>query len=196
MQELVRKLSSQLSGSAKRRFDSATKSLTLGRPTLYNPEYHDAHVLYFSALGYSTTQIIAEFGICKSTFYRWMKMPNNETFSNSYKKGRAICLAFYHDIQNQRLQESNSMPEFLLMESILAKRFGNGADMVELPGFEDKSSGERLEMILAAVSTGQMNINSASQLVSTIKVAEEISSIPDLISQLDSLKEQLKNGEN
>lgn len=188
--ELATKLSTELSGAAKRRFDIACSDI-LGRPTLYTPD-HDVLVIYYSSLGYSTTQIIAEFGISRSTFYRWLK--HNESFSNSYKKGRALSLAFYHDISNKNLMDSSfTMPQFLQLESIMSKRYGNGQDMVELPDFAEKSCGERLEIILSGVSSGEINVGAASQLISALKQAEEIMSIPDLVDELDNLKEAMKS---
>ena len=73
---------------------------------------------------------------------------------------------------------------------------GLDADSIEIPGFASaKDARERLNLILSAMTSGELSVAAGNQLINSMKLAEEIESIPELVQQLDELKEKLKSGD-
>jgi len=66
-----------------------------GRPTSYKPEYCDAVVKHM-AEGASLTSFAAEIGVARSSINEWMA--NNPEFSESVKRGKAACAAWWEKV--------------------------------------------------------------------------------------------------
>ena len=196
--EMVTELSAQIHNeSQRRRFLACCTSLEEfkknGRPTKYDEQTHPLLVLYFSALGYSTSQIACELGVCRTSIYNWIG--THPTFCTAYKKGRNLSLSFYEELENGFAGSSQtSMVQFLQVQSIIRKRFnGLDTDHMEIPGFSDaKDDGERVEIILAAMTSGNMSVGAGLNIINAMKQAHEIELLPELQMQLDLLKEKLK----
>ena len=195
--DLVKELAAKIpSDSQRRRFLACCHSVQEfknGRPTKYDSEKHDALILYYSALGYSTSQISSELGVARSTIYYWMS--SNESFRTAYKKGRNLSLSFYEELENGFAADSQtSMVQFLQVQSIIRKRFnGLDTDHIELPGFCDaKDDGERVKILLEAMTSGDMSVGAGLNIISAMKQGAEIEMLPELQMQLDILKEKLK----
>lgn len=58
----------------------------LGRPTLYNPEFHPKKVVGYCLLGLTDEQMAGIFEIAVSTFYEWKK--TYPDFSEAIKSGK------------------------------------------------------------------------------------------------------------
>ena len=192
--QLVTELADRLTDpDQKRRFEACCQEIVLGRPTKYDASKHDALVIFYAAQGYSTTMIACEFGIARRTLYRWLH--ENETFRLSYKRARSLALGHWEKMQHKNLDAGNlSMPQFLQLESILRKRFnGLDADSVSIPGFaEAKTCAEQLSLVMSAITSSEVSVAAGLNIISAMKQAAEIESIPDLVQQLDDLKEKLK----
>ena len=66
-----------------------------GRPSTYKPEYCDA-VIEHMAEGASLTSFAASVGAARSTINEWME--HNPEFSESVKKGKAHCAAWWERV--------------------------------------------------------------------------------------------------
>jgi sugar phosphate isomerase/epimerase len=66
-----------------------------GRPTKYSPKLCELLPAMF-ANGESVAEVCAELGIVKDTFYNWIDQYKD--FSNSYKKGLELSLAWWSKI--------------------------------------------------------------------------------------------------
>lgn len=60
-----------------------------GRPTKYNPKYHDPWVRSLAREGLSGKEIASELGIAESTLYKWAS--ENPGFSECINQGRSLA---------------------------------------------------------------------------------------------------------
>lgn len=60
-----------------------------GRPTKYDPKYHIPWARGLALRGATAEEIAREFGVAKSTLYKWAK--EDESFSNALKESRDIA---------------------------------------------------------------------------------------------------------
>lgn len=187
MEELANKLASQLPEREARRYRLAIKSL--GRPTKYDPDVHIPIMLYEYAKGSTICNVAAELGIAKSTYYLWLDKFDN--FSDAHKKGRTMSRSWLEDQASENLDNRNY--NFMLLESRMRREFFQSEQPhVNLPGFNTGSDADKIQVILNALASGELCSNQGLQLLQLIKTAQDVTALPDVLAQLDQLKDKLK----
>jgi hypothetical protein len=191
MQSMADKLSARIEDPRdKRRFLNAMASLATGRPTLFDPDVMIPTALFHFAAGCTVCQVAVELGISRSTYYLWTK--THEAFMDTHKKGRTLSRAKLEQLALDNIL--NPKFNFLILESRLRREYHlDETPNIEIEGFEDaKSDAERIMLVMAALAQGNLSTSQALQLMQILKTAQDITTIPDLLEQLDSLKTRIK----
>jgi len=171
----------------RQRYEAAT----IGRPSKYRGDYHPNTLLFYAVQGLSMTQIASEFGVCRSTLYEWAK--THEEFSDAFKTGHTLSQAYYEDIANQNvLNSSTSMPQFLSLESILAKRYGlknteaySGGD---LSSMQKMTPENKVHHLWAKYSDGKISAEQLNSLLQSIRAEADINLLPGMLAKIEELK--------
>lgn len=67
--------------------ENKKKKKKRGRPTIYDPDYHDKKAFKLFSCGYNNALVAVEFGICPRTLDYWIA--NHESFKEYVLRGRA-----------------------------------------------------------------------------------------------------------
>tara|TARA_R100001530_G_scaffold129680_1_gene100140 strand:+ start:46 stop:624 length:579 start_codon:yes stop_codon:yes gene_type:complete len=190
MEDLAKQLSAQLPEREKRRYLNAISEFSTGRPTLFDPAVTIPTALFHFAQGATVCQVCVELGISRSTYYLWTK--THEAFMDTHKKGRTLSRAMLESLAMDNIE--NPKFSFLLLESRMRREFNlDETPNIEIEGFDDaKNDAERIMLVMSALATGKVSSSQALQLVQILKTVQEITTIPDLLSQLDNIKSRIK----
>lgn len=60
----------------------------MGRPTKYNPQYHDPWITGLARRGYTADEIAEDLGVAPSTLKKWLK--ENEALCEAVKHARSV----------------------------------------------------------------------------------------------------------
>ena len=111
---------------------------------------------------------------------------------DTHKKGRTLSRAMLESLAMDNID--NPKFSFLIMESRMRREFNlDEAPNIEIEGFDEaQNDEERIILVMSALATGKLSSSQALQLMQFLKTAQEITTIPDLLSQLDNIKSRLK----
>ena len=117
MECIHKELVSRLPEKLRPRFKAALQCLQ-GRPTKFTEDLIPK-ILFFYAKGYTITQVAAELGIARSTYYHWLKI--HDCFSDVHKIGRTMSRAYLEELALENMD--NRGFNFLLLEARLRREF-------------------------------------------------------------------------
>jgi len=177
-------------------FEVFTKfARNIGRPTVYHDEM-PLQILFCAVQGFTVCQTASYMGICRTSYYAFCKQ--NEEFMNSHKEAKTISRAVIEakcleQVKNPTPGLSNA--HFLYCESRLRREHRSNDQAVKVNWSECTTNEERVAKIYESVSKGDLAAAEAQTLMTTLKNADELLSLPGLLSDLDALKTKLKLGE-
>ena len=195
-QELFQKYADQLTDpDQKRQYLAASRSFT-GRPTKYDPSFCSLMLFYY-AQGYTVCSVCCELGISKSTYYEWLRDKadaSKDAFRTAHKKGRTLSRNYLESVALNAINSGKSdQSKFLFVEARLRREFNAPEHCAKVDFASCESNEERVTELFNAISRGELSASDASTLMGSLKVADEIVHLPNLVQSIDELKAKLQD---
>lgn len=169
----------------------------IGRPSLYNPDYHCAEIVRLGKLGYHVYQIAREFGVVSSTIYEWCL--KHKDFSDSYLLAQEHAKAWILD-KNMECMTQKDMNHFAIKSHtnlLMHKKDLNRDAFVHIKNFSDSDCYKhKIKCIIDSLSGGDISVDQAESVIKIIEIAvrceNNLTDVSDLIEQLKTQIDKIR----
>ena len=170
--------------------------IKLGRPPVYDPEFHIPDMLRLAEeKGAMVHDLCASWGIDESSFYRWTR--GHAEFYHAYKVAKMFKKAWWFDQARQGLHKTKGESFNATAWSMCMRNMGVSTDERKLEfDLEDCDAAEGIKRIKRGVSRGEITAKEAKTLVEMFVAEQSLKNSVytgnEMEAHVSALEEKLK----
>jgi len=167
--------------------------MPLGRPPIYNPDFHPADCERLGREGKFAVQMARDWGTDVRTIYDWCDQ--HPAFSLSFTRAKQYRAAWMMEqAQNGLLTDKGTTFNSQVLGMML-KYDGVQLDdrLMKLPALAHaKTFNARSEIVVNAFASGEISAKEANQIVDIIAKTARIDEVTELRAKLEAIEDKLK----